>query len=425
MSDQDDSLSLESLRSRVDAVGLPDDSEILLTLVSDISAQKLKDFRKRNRWTQKDALSGFRPNVVDHSVRRLLAKLASHHSDRRKSLVFLWLVDHQLLLERVENEVSADSLRDDVLTLLGDFERHQVAWALRFSERESIQQALDDGLWDELQDDESSLVAQHSLHELKKKHANLQAEKSNLENEFANLEDELSSARSTIESQKGEINQLERNIESLEDEKCTLETRQNELDQELKSTRGNLENQKQKEKQATDQLSKLQREMRGVLTSITDVLDIPSIPEDDPTATAELVVEQIKELQNTCSGLKQAVEDLEEERDQLAPALPHVKHAWEERLNSFHQEVNKQLGTLNDDSEPHTPVKDWKHWLSRERSLTLPLLDEIENPSEHHLADLKTVQNLLELRWYLLEWVKLGILRHLESTSTLTEHTQN
>lgn len=425
MSDQEDSLSPESLRSRVDAVDIPENSETLLTFVSDISAHKLKDLRKRKRWTQKDALSGFRPNVVNDSVRRLLAKLAAHHPDRRKSLVFLWLVDHQQLLERVDNEVSTDSLRNDILTLLGDYKRYQVAWALRFSERESIQQALDSGLWEELQNDESPLVAQHSLRELKKKHAQLQGEKSDLETEVANLENDLSNARSTIESQKKEINQLKRNVESLENEKDTIEAHQNGLDEELTSIRGDLESQKQEKKQARDQLSTLQQDMRSVLASITNVLDIPSTPEDEPTATAELVVEQIKELQNTCSDLKQAVEDLEEERDQLAPALPHVKRAWEERLNSFRQEVDKRLGALSDNPDPHTPAKDWKHWLSQERSLTLPLLDEIENPSEQHLADLKRVQNLLELRWYLLEWVKLGILRHLESTSALTENTHD
>ena len=425
MNDQEDSLSPESLRSRVDAVDIPENSETLLTFVSDISAHKLKDFRKRTRWTQEDALSGFRPNVVNDSVRRLLAKLAAHYSDRRKSLVFLWLVDHQQLLERVDNEVSTDSLRNDILTLLGDYKRYQVAWVLRFSERESIQQALDDGLWEELQNDESPLVAQHSLRELKTKHAQLQGEKSDLEAEVANLEDDLSKARSTIESQKRDINQLNKSVESLEKEKDTIEAKRDELDEELTSIRDDLKNQKQEKRQARDQLSNLQREMRSALASITNMLDVPSTPKDEPTATAELVVEHIKELQNTRSDLKQAVEDLEEERDQLAPALPHVKRAWKNRLNSFRQEVDKRLGELNDSLDPHTPVKDWKHWLNQERSLILPLLDEIENPREERLADLRLVQNLLELRWYLLEWIKLGILRHIESTSALTENTHD
>jgi len=425
MSDQQDSLSPEALRSRVDTFEVPDDPEILAPLIRDISTQKLKNFRKRNTWTQKGPLSGFRANTVNDFVRRSLAKLASHHTERRKSLFWLWLIDHQSLLKRIESEVSDDSLRADVLALLDDFGRNQVAWALRFDERESIQQALEAGLWEELQDDESPLVAQHSLRNLKEEYNNLLEDKEELEDTIENLNDELTDLRSTNTNQEGEIDRLKSEVNSLEQEKGTIKQERNELNQALKTVDENLEKQKREKKKAKNRLSKLQQEIREVLTFIADVLDLSSIPEEDSTAAADLVIEQIRELQETCSELSTSVEELEQERNQLAPALPQVKRAWQRRLDSFCQEVDKQLGTLDDDLGAHTPVEDWKHWLSRERSLALSLLNEIEAPSEQHLADLKTIQNLLKLRWYLLEWIRLGLHRHLASTSILTEDSYN
>jgi DNA repair exonuclease SbcCD ATPase subunit len=426
MTADDQSFSPEALRSLTDEVDIPTERDALNSLVQMLSERGVRQIRKNHKWAQ---FSGFRADTVNPVVRQRLTATVEKGSQRRKALVFYWLADHRDLLKQIEESVDAESIRDDVLNLLSDGAKpDEIAWALRFSTREEIREAVDERLWDELHDEESTLLAQHSLRRLEKKYEELenqndelQQENSTLEERVKQLDDELSTAESGLDEQSREIDQLKGEIESLRDEKGDLEAELDNRKQALENAKGELEQKREETRKVKRKLSDVQRKMSKELESIADVLGVPDLP-DDHDEVSGVIVNHIEKLQEECRSLESTVENLERELDRLAPALPHIRREWTNTVETFRQEVDAQLESVEETSDSHTPEDDWSDWLSRERSTISDILDNLEQPSDHNLEATKNIQDLLRLRWYLLEWIRLGLIRHLESTNKVAKY---
>ena len=426
MSAEDHSFSLKALRSLKDEVEVPVDRDAIRSLVEMLSKSRVKQLRKNNKWAE---IRGFPNNAVSPQVRKLLTVKIEGESKYRKTLVLYWLVDHRDLLKQIEESVSVESIRDDVLDLLSNgAEADEIAWALRFSTREEIRDAVDEELWNELHDEQSTLLAQYSLQRLEEEYEELESrnnelrqKNSTLEKRVKQLDDELSTAESKLEEQREKSNRLEGEIDSLKDEKANLESELDNQNQALGDVKGELEQEKKGHQKAKGQLSNLQRKMSKELETIVDALGTSDLPDDHEDAT-NVILSHIEDLQEECRSLEDTVEDLEHELDQLAPALPHIRREWANTLESFHQEVDAQLEKAEEASDSHAPEDDWSEWLSRERSTITDVLANLEQPTDQHLSKTKNIQDLLRLRWYLLEWIRLGLIRRLESTNEVAKY---
>lgn len=426
MTADDQSFSPEALRSLTDEIDIPAERDALRTLAEMLSKSRVKQLRKNNKWAE---IQGFPNNAVSPQIRQLLTVRIEGELQRRKTLVLYWLVDHRKLLKQIAESVSVESVRDDVLDLLSNgAEPDEVAWALRFNEREEIRDTVDSKLWDELHDEESTLLAKYSLRRLEKEYEELesrnkelQQEKSTVKARVEQLNDELSTAQSTLEEQSQKIDRLNGEIVSLRDEKEDLKVELENRNQELADAKEELDRKKEENRKTKTRLSDFRRKMSGELESIAAVLDISDLPDDHKNAT-DAIIKQIEELQEECRSLEDMVEDLEHELDQLAPSLPHIRREWTSTLEAFCQEVDTQLKSMEETFDSHTPEDDWSDWLSRERSTISDVLDNLEQPTDHHLGATKKIQDLLRLRWYLLEWIRLGLIRRLESTNEVANY---
>nr|BBH86551.1 hypothetical protein KTC_13020 [Thermosporothrix sp. COM3] len=77
--------------------------------------------------------------------------------------------------------------------------------------------------------------------------------------------------------------------------------------------------------------------------------------------------------------------------------------AWRQALAQLTQQLN-----IHPHTTTHTGSKweDWNRWLRLESTLVEPLLASIDTPPSPHITTINKAQQLLMIRWYLLEWLR-------------------
>jgi chromosome segregation ATPase len=386
----------------------------------------VKELRKSRKWAQ---IKGFRDSVVNEVVRKRLAGAAAQNEERCKSLVLYWLLDHRELVEEIERSVSESTIRQDVLNILEQgFEATEVGWALRFDEREQIRSALEGGLWDELHDEQSPLLSRRTARRLEEENEQLRAELSKkvddndrLGEKISRLETKLKNVEQELKEEDEYVNRLEERVAEIGSEKEKVEEKRDELSDRIDELEAELESREHALEEARRAREQLDEQIEKVLSSVANTLDLSHLPDDISTAGDE-IERGIGELRSQRDSLEERVNTLEKERDTLAPALDRITVAWKDELEKLNDKVEAELPINKEDHPEHDPSKDWREWLEEERSLVSDLLNSLEDPDDQHLSTIGQVQGLLRLRWYLLEWMRYGFLRHLQSTTAVIDH---
>ncbi len=138
-----------------------------------------------------------------------------------------------------------------------------------------------------------------------------------------------------------------------------------------------------------------------------------------------LVVENRKleaGLQQTRAELNEMFQLLDEmeQKSKLSLEFSQIDDRWNKAVNAIVQHIALTLPSqesTNQALQANEKIKDWRSWQRLEESFIGPLLsslpikrDIVGAPDLHHL---ESAQKLLQLRWYLLELLKLNILENM------------
>lgn len=419
---------LEALTGHLSALDVPFGAERTRRIVSTLSKTAVKAILDGTNWAQKGGTS--KPSDF---ARRQIIMQASNHAKRCSYLAKIWITDHADLLTYMQANVEPDSLREDLATLFQEHEAkpEEISLALRFDARESIRAASEE-LSSELLNEMSPLRAQYTIQQLREENETLRSEKSDHAEEVEELQAKISDLESTRKKLRGTREELKHKAEHLEQKladrndeiqtvrdklqtaRSTVKTRTEERDsaqQEVESLKNDLRLTKQT-------LESAREETNTARDAVGRVLDLDASPEPDQIASA--IQSALDEVRRENDSLREDVERLRAERNQLAPALDQIDEAWEDALDALSNRVAHELETAQHDASVE-PSYDWKEWMTQEQSLITSLLSSMEDASEDNLSDARELQDLLQLRWYLLEWIKIGLRRQLNASSVATQ----
>ncbi len=397
-----------------------------------------------------------------------LAQAAVGHPARKSQLLNLWTLSNQDLVDEVSN-LPTDNLRKAAVRLLiqrGLEDRKQILWALRFDDRPEVKKALEDGLENALLKDASSLISQmanstltnelrdvkeqlsesearrdkaeadleklqHQVDEAQKWHdAYDESEKEQawLKEEINELKEQHQSDRETIVQLKRELSEEQEQVQelrrSVRDLKSTLQAQAEDrdldkallkLEEERKYSarlRLKVENQKHDLQDAYDK--------RDIVRERVESLeqDVEQLEHDK-----EVIIKQKRHLQTRIEDLQSELKELRLQRDermyeQVLGAMPieELDSDWEQAREGIRNHIHSVLSMLR--AEPQSQVeldkdKLWQDWVEQEMSLVRKGLVELDAYSETgrlpNTATFNEAQNLLMLRWYLLEYMRQAI----------------
>ena len=375
-------------------------------LTSQISNHQFTELVKHDKELQHE-FHGFRPTHLPwQRVPETVAKHAQNCSFTSASLIKAWVKNNQELLGQVINEVSIEHIEDGVVHLLATIgvtekERNRLLWALILDSRSEVQQALLDGLHDELIDETSHLItkaklyaAQQDLEKSRAEIAKLRAEKENLIAQLA----QIPTLEATIHDLTNTSEQLK---SSLADERSLYAT-------------------------TSQQLSAAQSEIRQLQAMLAEERNERAILEDifvyiqQESGTFE---EQVKQLEEELTQTKAEICLLLNQRQEvrIAESLPRFDAAWSNAVRDIADHLHMLLSEQameHPRSITERKWLDWQDWQQHESELVHALLcSPPASLTDRDLSDLKTAQQLLLLRWYLLEWLKSMLLTILNEKS--------
>lgn len=114
---------------------------------------------------------------------------------------------------------------------------------------------------------------------------------------------------------------------------------------------------------------------------------------------------------------------VEKERElQKSTQILQFDESWDAAIHKIAQHIHVTLATstsLHHTIQAEDKWNDWQSWQQREGSLVQPLL-LLQKPSSASLSDAEFAQQLLVIRWYLLEWLKSSILSALQANSRIS-----
>jgi DNA repair exonuclease SbcCD ATPase subunit len=474
----------------IETVLLSESEESLVRLISGIDRPLIVDLLRRNPKLHAQLFPGFRPHRPPWTqVPTKLARYARGNIEKMWSLVEMWLSTNGPLCQMVAEEVSTETIEDDVAELLAGLgleERDRLLWALLLDEREEIQAALVGGLREALTDESSALmvradqyrlvgaleVAHQEITDLKADLRKLE-EQNQLLRRRSKQTDELQAEQQRLldsaaqaETQRQEaIHQREiarQEVEALQVELAQEQTRSRELQQSVSDLKASLEAAIASQQETTEEVK---RRLDETLATLEDVrkdnaklrLKASRLEEDRTiaynkrdeeriqaeTLTAQLgqlkrdkeviiaekreIHERLKQIEPELHGLREALTVMEEERrTMLSPS--QVDDAWDKTVDALSNDLALML------SEQEAPIStvqsdkrwaDWQTWQQMEAALVRPLLELPVSMSSEDLAEAERVQKLLALRWYLLEWLKLSILESLRQSNLVTDHFES
>lgn len=101
---------------------------------------------------------------------------------------------------------------------------------------------------------------------------------------------------------------------------------------------------------------------------------------------------------------------------QTAAALAHYDDVWDQAVTQAASHLALDLSggqSAKRSSRPEEMWEDWQAWQRTEETFVHSLLHTLPAITAEDLANSEIVQKILALRWYLLEWLKLGMLETL------------
>lgn len=424
------STNLEALVEHTSNLQISLEANFLRALVNSISRSQIKKIIDSASWARKGGV-----NSPNDFARRQIASGAASNLKRQRYLAKVWIVDHVDLVEHVQDTLSPDAVRERVPDLFEntDASPEEIAFALRFDPRAEVRDVATDGLFEELFAPTSAIRIHHTLQEQREENERLQAdleelkaEKEKEKSKASDLQSKLKDAKREVRQKTNEVGRLKNQlddrsntIDDLRDKISTLKSELRDVKEARDDANDTLENVYSEVKATKQRLKESQEAQEDLLTSVKAGLDREADlkPEDVETAIRGALFKYQKEVEL----LQDELDRTRAERNQIAPALDRIDEAWGEAVRSFASSVSSALTSLDDTEEEIDPHADWDAWLSEERSKITPILDSVETPSQEHAEHVRRLQRLLELRWYLLEWILNGIRRHLNDSSVVTQ----
>ncbi len=140
------------------------------------------------------------------------------------------------------------------------------------------------------------------------------------------------------------------------------------------------------------------------------------------------IVKLIGEKQQLQQQLTQLEADLQEafrmitEKEQelqTSTQLLQFDENWDIAIHKIAQQINLNLpihASLHHIVQAEDKWNDWQNWQQQERIFVHSLLS-LQKPSSTGLSNAESAQKLLAIRWYLLEWIRLKILKTLQANN--------
>jgi len=455
----------------------------IVVLVSGIERRRIAELVKHSSHLQQRVFRGFRPSRLPwNRVPTRLARDAYDHPDRVETLIALWIKSNQDLLDEVEN-IPPDRIREGVAELLarrGVESKLQLLWALRLDDREEVQQALEDGLADEITAETSELLsqvqrsvlvmaleaAQTQVAELQKKlveaedicednrrlllHKNEQLGASR--GRVTELETDREHLLARVAEQAGDQKKLEAELlavqqqlteeqavsaelrQSIRDLKATLQaqiesSRQEETQQRLNEALLALEEERKETAGLRLKVGKLEQHLENVHAKRDEEQDrnetlaqqLQRLGHDK-----EVIIEEKRKLTRKLEGLQS---ELDRARRQLRDQAVHetlevlplsgLDDLWSEARETIRDYLHALMGSLKLENETPSSGADkwdlWSQWLEREASLVRDVLTTLDGGIHFDsMNSLENAQQLLTLRWYLLEYTRQAMLLALQ-----------
>lgn len=451
-------------------------------LVQGIDREYIVRLVKQEEYLRRRVFAGFRPSHLPwKQVPRRLAQDAAGHPGRTAHLLNLWKLSNQDLLDEVSS-LPPDNLREGVVRLLvrrGPGDRKQILWALRLDERPEVDKALEEGLERDLVEEASALISQaentiltEELETIREQLAEAEVRRDTAEAEVEKLQ-ELTRRRAD-EVQKWRASYDEASIEQawLKDEIKALKEQRG-SDQEIiarlqRQLAEEQEHVQELRRSVTDLRSSLQaqaenRDLDEALLELEDErkysarlrLKVDGLTHDLREAydkrdkvrehtdslgqeverlkhDKEVIIEEKRRLQKRVENLQAEIKELRMQRDERAydralAAVPFedIDSVWQHAREDVRTHIHSILSTLRADPQHQIEIDKsglWQAWVGRELGLVEKGLAELDTyPDTGRLPDtaaLDEAQELLTLRWYLLEYMRQAI-QHAEMTSFL------
>lgn len=389
-------------------------------LASLLSKNHLTEIVKRDKHLQQHEFSGFRPTHLPwQRASNTIAKHAQSCSLTRAALIEMGLITpHSLLLSRVKEEISIDTIEDNVTRLLGSIgctekEQNLLLWALLLDGREEIQQALGNGLHDNLLDASSALVLKAKLYKLEYQlQENMQ--------EFNAIRDE----RDNLKPQVEQIPLLQSTIKQMQEDIANI---QGQLTQERLLHNDALRCLENEYNAQNENLIAAQNEANNLQKALTEERGKTQALEDSLTQLVqerEALGAQVQLLEDRLAQARTEICVLLDKRQEIRipESLLRLDAAWK---NATRDLSNHLHATLVEQPLKHhigitttEKINDWEYWQQKEFTLVRSILSsspQFLTPLD--LSNIENVQQLLVLRWYLLEWLERSILEMLTANN--------
>jgi chromosome segregation ATPase len=449
--------------------------EDVAELVRGIDRDWIIHLVKTIKHLQRRVFSGFRPSHLPwDKVPAKLAHDAVGDVDRLEVLLGAWIDSNEDLLDAI-SALPPGRLREGVIELLvrrGVTERRQILWALQLDERPEVQTLLEEGLARELSEEASGLVNRakstllsDTLEETQSELAQVRAERDEAREEaqkFRSLADHHAKGvgkwRSFYEEVVEDKDRLQNQVEHLEKEHQTAQEANEELAEQLRTEQQRAYELGQSVEDLKSSLAAQakDRELDRVLLDLEAErknaarlrLKVESLTQERQNAyekrdrvveqvesleqatgrlnhDKEVIIEQKRHLQERVQALQSELRELrmrrrEQIEGQVMSALPiaDLDSTWLHAREEIRDHIHGVVSALR--TEPESAVQTdkltlWQNCLERELNLVkegLAALDAYANNGV--LPDIQTfqkAQELLTLRWYLLECTKQAIQR--------------
>jgi len=454
----------------------------IVELIRGIDRKYIVELVKRSKYLQRRVFAGFRPTHLPwKQVPTRLARDASSDPNKLETLLNVWRESNRDLLEEV-SALSTRNLREGVVELLirrGVENRGRILWALRLDSRPEVQEALKQGLAQELSGETPALIsraqrtllaealetARKQLAEAEAKSHSIQAELDDLRRLVQHKIEQVETWRACYETAIAEQEQLRTRIAELEAQHQADQDTITELQRQLEDERAAAQELRrsvadlkatlraQAEERGTDEaLLELEEErktsarLRLKVEKLEQRLENAYIKRDEALEQVEslrrelkrvqydkgVIIEEKRRLQAQVEELQAELKELRTQHDEQAyervlAVIPiaDLESAWLNARQAIREYIHSVLSVLRAEGGTQAKVDKvalWQEWVEREVSLVKDVLAALDAyPEKKVLPDqtqLQEAQKLLALRWYLLEYTRQAI-RHAEETAFL------
>jgi len=386
-----------------------------------------------------DEVKGISPDEIREGVAELLAR---HGVESKLQVLWALRLDDREGVQRALEDGLADEIAAETSGLLSQVQRHVLVTQLEAAQTEVAE------LQKELM--EAEAIREDNRRLLLHKNEQLEASRARV----AELETDREHLLARIAKQAGDQKQLETELlavqqqlteeqainaelhQSMRDLKATLQaqiesSRQEETQQRLNEALLTLEEERKQTASLRLQVGRLEQRLESAYAkreeererndSLTQQLE-------KLEHAREVIIEQKRELTRRLEDLQS---ELDSARRQLRDEAVHealeilplsgLEDLWMEEREAVRDYLYALMGSLT--AEDETPSSDldkwelWSQWLEREAALVREVLSGLQKEaSSGSVNSLRSAQQLLALRWYLLEYTRQAVLSALQES---------